>query len=155
MFSDLKYNKHTGKFKWKKMLGGRKKKVGSVDKDGYLMIKHKNVGYRAHRVAWYLTYGSFPKGQIDHINHDRLDNRIKNLRVVTQAENAKNCKKSKANSSGVCGVHWCKTRNRWMSSITVDRKRIHLGVFDSFSDAVDVRKNAEVLYGFHTNHGKG
>lgn len=155
----LSYDKETGLFAWKSnpspfsrvKIGGI---AGCYHKEGYIVIGINNKSYNAHRLAWLYTYGSFPPEQIDHINHNRSDNRLENLRSVTNQENAMNRSKHKLNKSGVTGVSWSKSYKRWIGNITIDGKRIYLGNFVSFSDAVDARKNAEVLYGFHENHGK-
>ena len=83
---------------------------------------------------------------VDHINHDKMNNRKYNLRICKQSENSANCKVSVNNSSGVTGVFWDNTVNKWGSHITVNRKSTNLGKFDSFEDAVKARKNAEEKY---------
>jgi hypothetical protein len=97
--------------------------------------------------------GSIPD-EVDHINHNRTDNRWNNLRAVTSKSNSRNQSKSIKNKSGVTGVHWDNLRNRWIAQIHIDYKTVHLGTFVEFHEAVNARKNAEVLYGFHENHGK-
>lgn len=95
--------------------------------------------------------------QVDHINHDRTDNRIENLRLVNANENCKNQKASTRNKSGVVGVSWKSQKNKWHAQIMVDGKQIHLGFYDDINDAKDAkdaRKVAERKYGFHENHGK-
>lgn len=83
---------------------------------------------------------------VDHINHRRNDNRKCNLRAVTPSQNNMNMGLRSDNNSGVTGVHWDKNTNKWMSRIGINKKRIHLGYFDSFEDAVKARKNAEEKY---------
>ena len=73
----------------------RKNSNGSIDKDGYLIIKFKGIQYKAHRIAWVLYYGRFPKDNIDHINNDRTDNRINNLRLLPQRLNCLNRDRNK------------------------------------------------------------
>lgn len=123
-----------------------------------------NKGYRvgaiyrqnvcAHRVAWALVTGAWPTDQIDHINHDRTDNRWANLRVATPVENSRNQSMMASNTSGVCGVSWHRGAGKWRAQIDVAGKQKHLGLFDSMEDAVVCRKDAEAKYGFHENHGK-
>lgn len=128
--------------------------AGSVD-SGYIRIYVKGKSYKAHRLAWLYMYGSMPIGHIDHINHNGLDNRIENLRDVDEQDNYKNQTLRATNKSGVIGVSWYKLTNRWVAHISVDGNKIHLGYFVNFHEAVNARKNAEVLYNYHENHGKG
>lgn len=128
-------------------------KVGNLMPCGYLRIKVNGKLYLAHRLAWLYVYGSFPKGQIDHINGIRLDNRICNLRDVTKKENLVN-KRIYANSkSGITGVHWHKQHKKWAVVICKDNKTKHLGLFDNLEQARLCRKKADKDYGFHINHG--
>lgn len=109
--------------------------------------------YTAHQVAWALHYGEWPAQAIDHINGDRTDNRIANLRCVTVAENARNQRLRADNSSGTAGVRPSRWASRWEAHITHDYRRIHLGTFNTKEEAVAARKAAEAKYGFHPNHG--
>lgn len=90
-----------------------------------------------------------PKGMVvDHINHDKLDNRKENLRVCTFSDNRKNNNSYKNNTSGYKGVLWydyCKTP-KWMAYIMVDNKQINLGYFDELEDAIRARNEAELSY---------
>ena len=135
-----------------------KNKVGNIagyfhKKTGYIKIMISGKSYQMHRLIWIMIHGTEPKN-IDHINGKRSDNSKLNLRSVSSAENSKNMKKSKANTSGKMGVYWRKDNQRWMAVIFVDMKRVYLGQFAEYSDAVNARKNAEVLYGYHENHEK-
>ena len=162
----IQKNEYNDYFKYDKESGivtriktnGKRGKVGDVlgrlRKDGYLQIKINGKYLLLHRVIWHMVYSEEPEF-VDHINHNRSDNRIENLRSITKAENLKNRTKQLNNSSGVNGVQWHKQHNKWYSSIGVDGKNVFLGLFIEFSEAVNARKNAEVLYGFHKNHGKG
>ncbi len=145
--SKVVYNHLTGIFTKKDIF------FGSNHNEGYLTGWIGDKQYLLHRLAWLYVYGYLPEN-IDHINHDRSDNRISNLREVTRKENQQNMSMRSDNVSGVTGVSWDKSRNRWAARIKVDAGYIYLGRFAEFSDAVNARKNAEVLYGFHANHGK-
>lgn len=127
---------------------------GGRDKDGYLKCVVMSKAYQAHRVAWAIYYGAWPDDQIDHINGQKDDNRIHNLRVVSFSENQKNKPKSVRNKSGIIGVHFYKPTGKWVASICVNRKRMQLGSFDTIEQAAAARKNAEAEYGFHPNHGR-
>lgn len=129
--------------------------LGSLSKNGYIRTFLNKKEYKVHRLVWLYNYGYLPKKQIDHINHIRNDNRLCNLREVTRSENYKNKKIYKNNSSGVMGVQWYKNNKKWGASISIKGNTIFLGLFLKYSEAVDARKNAEILYGFHKNHNKG
>lgn len=154
----LDYNPETGVFNWKIQPARRwknREQTGSLSKsDGYIRITIDGHRCAAHRIAWMWVHGKWPEGQIDHINHDRSDNRIENLRDVTVSENRKNQIPSKANTSGVTGVSWAARDKRWTTRITVNGKTMSLGNYKDFKDAVSARKAASKKYGFHENHGK-
>lgn len=122
---------------------------------GYKLVCIDKVKYKVHRVCMLLAYGYFPKGmQVDHINHDRSDNRLSNMRFVTDHENAKNHSINKNNVSGIMGVHFDKSRQKYQAYIKVNYKRIFLGRYDNIEDAIAIRQQAEKDFGFHPNHGK-
>lgn len=127
--------------------------VGHKKRNGYLRVDIAGKTYAVHRVCWFLYYGSWPEGDIDHINHDRKDNRLSNLRVVSRTENMKNATKSKANSSGHTGVTWCKQQSQWAAQVCVAGKNKKIGRFDSLEEAVLARNKANIDLGFHPNHG--
>jgi len=149
------YDENTGVFTRKKTSGGHFKGTvaGCLDNCGYIQIRFNKKKCLAHRLAWLYKYGDYPEAEIDHINHVRSDNRVCNLRVVSSLVNGQNKSFYASNSSGVCGVNWYKNYNKWNAQIQVDGKKINLGYFVEFSEALNARKNAEVLYGFHENHG--
>lgn len=158
--SELEYDPETGLFKWRAT--NRRGFVGRqagcfCPRDGYIRIRINGKLELAHRLAWNMTYPDDqvgPDEQIDHINHDRTDNRIVNLRRASNTENSRNASIGVNNTSGALGVWFEKRRNKWAAEIKVDRQKIHLGQFAEFADAVAARKAAEVKYGFHENHGK-
>jgi hypothetical protein len=122
---------------------------------GYLCGEIGGVSLLAHRVAWAYCQGSWPDEQVDHVNHDKKDNRLANLRLAPQAENVKNSGKRSDNSSGVTGVYWSRSRKKWVAQIGLPGPKTKpLGRYDIFEDAVAARKAAEIEYGFHENHGK-
>tara|TARA_R110000782_G_scaffold235628_1_gene321660 strand:+ start:173 stop:640 length:468 start_codon:yes stop_codon:yes gene_type:complete len=146
--SILEYNKSTGVFLWKKcrnrILGSV---AGTIDNKGYRRIGINKSYKRAHALAWFYVYGEWPKSQLDHINRNRDDNRIDNLRDVTSQQNSRNRTPS-INKFGVIGLSWCRKSNKFYSRITVDRKTKYVGYYASMLDAICARKSAENKYGF-------
>ncbi len=118
-----------------------------------LSVRINKKSYLVHRVIWFYMTGSWPD-QIDHINHDSIDNRWDNLRSVSQAANKKNCKKYENNSTGTTGVHKDISNGRYRASIAINGRSINLYSGLDFDEACRLRKEAEVQYGFHQNHGR-
>ena len=150
----LEYNPDTGIFTWKQRTGRTKNlhKAGGIS-CGYIRIKVDGRSYMAHRIAWVMTYGTWPI-EVDHINGVKHDNRLSNLRNVEHVINGKNTKTHKNNTSGTSGVTWSKLHEKWRSRITIDGSYVSLGLFESLEEAVYARKLAEVDYGYHPNHGR-
>jgi len=152
----LHYDADTGIFTWAKKPSNRIL-IGSIagsNKGKYLYIRINKTDHLAHRLAWLYVNGHQPKHQIDHINHDSKDNRIYNLRDVTQSANMQNSSMHKRNTSGVTGVAFIRSRGVWEAKITANRKFKFLGYFNCITAAAIARKAAEVKYNFHPNHGK-
>ena len=152
----LHYDSDTGIFtRLYNSSGARKGSIaGSKTKQGYIHIRVKTDRVLAHRLAWLYVHGEMPKLFIDHINHDKTDNRISNLRLVTRIENSKNLGKSIRNTSGFVGVSYNKSNNQWRADIRIDGKLKYLGGYKLKTGAIKARKEAENYYGFHKNHGK-
>lgn len=130
----VSYNPDTGEFVRSSTVKGRGRRaagtqVGSIDSKGYRCGSVRGRSYQLHRLAWYLHYGVWPPADIDHINGDRADNRIANLRLATRKENSRNRKMHHTNTSGFRGVTWDRTKNRWKAKITVDGRSCSLGNF--------------------------
>ena len=125
----------------------------TIGRDGYRRgaIHWKN--YLAHRVVWLLHEGEWPAAEVDHINGDRGDNRLENLRAVSRLENSRNCKLRSSNTSGVTGVGWSRRAQKWMAHICVEGEYRHLGLFKSIYDAKAVRLAAQDGIGFTERHG--
>jgi len=152
----LDYNFKTGIFTWL-ISNTNRIKVGDIagcNRGGYISINVDGKRYPAHRLVWLYLFGRFPINQLDHINHNGLDNRGCNLREVTNQENSRNSSKSKANTSGVTGVWFDKIREKWVAEIMVDGKKVYLGRFINKIYAIKARGEAEFEYEFHENHGK-
>jgi len=107
----------------------------------------------AHRLAWIYVNGDDEIDQIDHINGLRSDNRIENLRSISESANKRNMGKSKRNTSGVTGVNWNKLLKKWVASIYINGKSTHLGVYFDIEIAKELREFAQEVAGFHKNHG--
>jgi len=147
----LFWNPRPDDISWNKVFGDRP--AGCIDSKGYIRIRTKGAVWVAHRVIWKLIHGVDPDF-IDHINGIRNDNRIENLRSVTQTENARNTGRKRHNTSGVSGVHWVAKDQRWLATIHDKGKRINLGQYRNFEDAVAARRAGETKYGYHPNHGR-
>lgn len=136
----LNYDAETGIFTWWLSRSNRVKpgdKAGTAAGHGYLVIRVLGVKHYAHRLAWLYQYGAFPDEYIDHVNGNRADNRIANLREATQAENFQNLKRAKrVNKCGYLGVYKIKQAdNRWEASIKLNRERFYLGLHGSAEEA--------------------
>lgn len=165
----LHYEPDTGKLFWKerslemfkrerswKMWNARyagEETFRAVQPNGYLSGGLFGRQRYAHRVIWKLVYGEDPE-QVDHVNGDRANNRLENLRNVSNLENGRNQKFNSRNTSGVMGVTWHKTASKWQAQIAVKGAYTHLGLYDDFEVAVAARKAAEIKHGFHPNHGR-
>jgi hypothetical protein len=132
----LDYDPYTGSFKWRVKHNIRA--IGSIagclcKRHGYWKIRINRKEYKAHRLAWLYTYGSYPSMDIDHINGLRSDNRIENLRDVTPKENGRN---KKCHRGGhLLGTTFHKNSGKWAAQLVVDKRLYHLGLFDSETEA--------------------
>jgi len=126
----------------------------NVDSNGYLRSSIFGKNYRAHRVLWALVNGRWPRYQIDHIDGDRTNNSIYNLREVTNATNCKNKCICSDNTSGVKGVRWHTQQHKWRATIHHKGKEINLGCFEDFQAAVAARDLAKKKYGYSQRHGE-
>lgn len=135
--SVLAYDPATGHFSWLGTGRGRKigQAAGNLTNRGYVHIAFNGVRYAAHRLAWLFSYGEWPNGQIDHVNRDKADNRISNLRVASPSDNQHNKLAPSNNMSGLKGIRFKK--NRWEASCMVRGKRKYLGRFVSEREAID------------------
>jgi len=146
----LHYDPETGFFTWlcDPFTGPRRKGTiaGVIGSFGYRSIKIAQIKYMAHRLAWLVTYGSWPIFDVDHINGRQDDNRIENLRVATKQQNNCNMKAPSTNKSGAKNVHWHKDSNRWRVQIKNKGQSIHIGYFDDFELASFVASEARLKY---------
>jgi len=147
----LSYDENTVIIYWKKAPSRIVKegsKAGNIGKNGYVRIQFKGRFYRGHRVAWFLYYGVWPSRGLDHINRNRSDNRIENLREVSQRENVLNKSIRKDNTSGYTGV--VSFKDKWRATISDNGKRISLGDFENIEDAAKARLEAEKKLGYNS-----
>jgi len=116
-------------------------------------VKLGRKQYRGNRLAWFLVHGEWPDGEVDHINGDRLDNRISNLRVVDRAGNSQNQRRAHFDnrSCGLLGVTWNKQHRRWQAKLQARKVRHHLGYFDDPQSAHEAYLKAKSA--LHINGG--
>jgi hypothetical protein len=119
---------------------------------GYQITRINGIDYLAHRIIYLYMTGKWPE-LTDHINHNRSDNRWKNLREVSERENALNTSLSKNSSTGINGVALHKPTGKYRAYINIQRKQIHLGLFNTIEEAQTARKLADTQYKYHENHG--
>ena len=137
-FECLQYEPSTGEFFWREsprpnVLRGAT--AGSVRNGGYRRIFLAGRSYLAHRLAWFVVHGEWPSGPLDHINGNKSDNRIGNLRPCSLSENQANRTAPVTNTSGVKGVSWAKRKGKWIAKIQFGGKQTHLGYFQTIEAA--------------------
>lgn len=140
----LSYDQETGEFTWK---SGRKvagKIAGSVTNFGYIVIVLDRAHIPAHRLVWLITYGEWPSADIDHIDMDKSNNRISNLRAANRDQNMANTTLRSSNTSGLKGVFWHKRAQKWMSQIRINDKAKYLGLFSDAEQAAEAYRNAAI-----------
>lgn len=127
----LQYDPETGVFAWAPGQHRAGAQAGYLC-EGYRVIKILGRPQKAHRLAWLYVYGDWPAGQIDHVNGERDDNRIANLRDCSQAQNRQNLRRSyRNNSAGLLGTSFDKKTGKWRSQIQVGMRKEHIGLFAS------------------------
>lgn len=148
----LRYDPTEGKFYWLHDVAKNVKKgdcAGCTESNGYISIRYKGKGYKAHRLAWVLSYGTWPTSLIDHINGQKNDNRLSNLREATPSQNGQNRKPNKLNKTGLKGVSpHC---GKFKADIEHNGKRWFLGLFDTAQEAANAYANAAQLFHTHNN----
>lgn len=126
--------------------------AGSFDRDsGYVLVGIDGKRYFAHRLAWFFVHKAWPSNDIDHKDQVRHHNWIDNLRCVTRSENLQNQKNpSKRNKSGIRGIYWCSTREKWKVDISVGNKKKFIGRFSTIDEAKSARLSA--VQKFHSGY---
>lgn len=135
------------------------KECGAVDDKGYRRVlfrfeKDRTFKIRCHRLAWFIVYGVMPTGEIDHINQNKLDNRIANLRDVPKEINQRNGTRKRNNTSGVPGVTWHKQKQKWCAQVNVLGIHYHVGLFDKIDESDKAVREFRAKHGFTENHGR-
>lgn len=163
------YEPETGFLFWKKREGDSHsvsvfnsrfvgKKVGYVkkpkrSKTTYLATLIDKKYETVHRIIFAMHHGYMPE-QVDHIDHDGMNNRIENLRASNSKDNSRNLPMQKSNKSGHIGVNWHKSAKKWQArAVDKNGKRVDLGRFDDINDAIAIRKKYEVEFGYYENRG--
>jgi hypothetical protein len=147
--SAIGYDPDTGVFTRKAAYGRAKAGavLGTKMRTGYLSVCFKGQSFKAHRLAWFYVHGVMPSSPIDHVNGDRTDNRIENLRCGGFATNNQNrLKPQRNNTSGFLGVGWSKTSKKWKAQITVDNQTKHLGHYNTPEEAHEAYLAAKRKY---------
>ena len=144
------YDPKSGELRWR--VSQRGASVGSlsgyVRSQGYRCVSVDGQQFLAQRLIWKLMTGCEPKAFIDHKDGDKDNNRWRNLREATKADNQQNCKKYATNTSSMKGVTWVPNLQKWKAVINANNYRHYLGVFSTFSDAAHARElAAEQLHG--------
>ena len=122
----------------------------SIDSNGYNSVQLNGEKWKVHRIIWKMHFGLDPKGDIDHIDQNKLNNNINNLRETDDYSNSKNMRKFKNNTSGVTGVNFMPSRQSkpWRAQIHWQGKKKNLGNFATKEEAIVARKQAEKTLGY-------
>ena len=151
----FEYNKDTGDLIWKPGHGGVRsgRVAGCLQPSGYrsVSIGKKKVNYKAHRLVWMYHHGKWPDNFIDHINNNRADNRIENLRDVTHEENMANLAPGSGSSTGYRGVYLQPSKSRkkkkYFTTVWSQGEPVNLGRYENIEDAVAVYHTAREMLG--------
>lgn len=134
----LHYSPETGVFTRRVATCSRVKvgdTAGSTDTHGYRQIGVLGEHHLAHRLVWLYVHGTWPRGDLDHRDRVRSNNKLGNLREASRVENNSNVSLRKDNLTGFKGVSWSKLNNRWIAQCQVTKRKYHLGLFDTPEEA--------------------
>ena len=152
----LAYDQENGGLVWKSAPNFRVavgSKAGAPGSNGYRSVGCNDRHYREHRVVWLLVHGEWPQRFIDHIDGDRGNNRIENLRLCTLSENNQN-----RPDGSVVGASKNKKTGKWAAMIKVQNRRTWLGIFDTKEEAIKAYLEAKPKFhrfGFRPSHMGG
>lgn len=140
----LEYDPETGKLSWRVKRGrcAAGSEAGTIGSYGYREIAVDGKKLKAHRIAWYLTYGQWPDDEIDHIDRNRANNALKNLRLASLQQNRWNTGQRKDSRSPFKGVVYEKRTGKWIAHIKVNGRYKHLGTFLTAEDAAAAYQTA-------------
>lgn len=153
----LAYEPDTGLLRWKVTLCSTAiagDVAGTKTKKGYIQIQINGRRYYAHRIVWIITHGEIPEGyEIDHIDLDKTNNKLQNLRLVTKSQNLSNRGKQKNNKTGVKGVSVCTQTGLFKARVMLNRKEYFCGRFKTLEEAKEavIAKRNE-LHGEFAKH---
>ena len=152
----FRYDKETGDLIRKVSVSSRGKagdRAGAVNGNGYYVTTIEGAKYRNHRVIFLMHHGFLP-ACLDHIDTNKLNNRIENLRPATYSQNQYNSGMRKDNTSGVKGVTWNSKSSKWQVQIKYNGKYNYLGLYRTVTEATTaIHKVREQLHGEFVNHG--
>lgn len=143
--SHLRYEQSSGGLFWVAATSKNKQylvgsRAGTIERNGYWHVRLFGTSYLQHRIIWLMSTGALPSGVIDHIDGDKLNNRLSNLRDVTPAVNAMNRHKARIDSStGIMGVQKI-SEGCWNAYISRDGRKINLGNYGNIAEAEAARK---------------
>lgn len=146
------YNSETGDLKWKRAPYTKSKKglIVRTKRNGYYTVKIYGKDYLVHRIIWLYVYGYFPENDIDHIDRNRINNKISNLREVSRQCNQRNVGLRRNNKTGIIGISFNTINFVWLASISVNNKYYNLGQYRDYTEAVCVRLAAEQCLNWHS-----
>ena len=153
MFEAGRHSAERSATAWNSRYAGKVAFTALEGEGGYQRGRIYGQLYKAHRVAWTIFYGCWPEHEIDHIDGDKSNNRITNLRDVPHMLNCRNRRLQKTNTTGYSGLTWRRDTKKWRACIHVNGRPTTIGSFATKEEAIDARKRAQNEQGYHPNHG--
>lgn len=152
----ISYDPVSGSLFWNINRGGSAKAgtvAGTVNSKGYIVVGLFGKRYQAHRLAWFIYFGNWPVDQVDHVDGNKINNSIRNLREATNSENCRNRSIKSTNKAGYKGVSKLPS-GRFSSEISSSGNRVYLGSFDTAEHAhAAYCRAAKLAHGVYANMG--